>query len=79
MLIALLAIVAGGGQLLWGILLLFLYAVGHGMLSVIAGTSVGFVQKLSASQAYGKASQVLKILMGAAMLIMGLYMFYLGF
>ena len=79
MLIALLAIVAGQGQLAWGILLLFLYAVGHGMLSVIAGTSVGFVQKLSGSQAYGKVSLVLKIVMGTAMLLMGLYMFYLGF
>lgn len=79
MLVALLAIVAGKGQLVWGILLLFLYAVGHGMLSVIAGTSLGFVQKLSASQTYGRVSQVLRILMGAAMLLMGLYMFYLGF
>ena len=79
MLVALLAIVAGKGQLVWGILLLFLYAVGHGMLSVIAGTSLGFVQKLSASQTYGRVSQILRILMGAAMLLMGLYMFYLGF
>lgn len=78
-LIALLAIVAGKGSILWGILLLLLYSIGHGILAVIAGTSIGFVQKLSASDKYGKASFVLKIIMGAMILLIGLYMFYLGF
>ncbi|MEG1559712.1 MAG: cytochrome c biogenesis protein CcdA [Clostridia bacterium] len=78
-LIALLAIVAGKGSILWGILLLLLYSVGHGILSVVTGTSVGFVQKLSASKKYGKASTILKIVMGALILLIGFYMFYLGF
>jgi len=78
-LIALLAIVAGKGSVLWGILLLLLYAAGHGILAVIAGTSVGFVQRLSASGAYGRVSTVLKILMGILILLIGFYMFYLGF
>jgi cytochrome c biogenesis protein CcdA len=52
-LIALLAIVAGKGSILWGILLLLLYSVGHGILAVVAGTSVGFVQKLTTSGKYG--------------------------
>jgi cytochrome c biogenesis protein CcdA len=78
-LIALLAIVAGKGSILWGILLLLLYSIGHGILAVIAGTSIGFVQKLSASEKYGKASFVLKIIMGALILLIGFYMFYLGF
>ncbi len=78
-LIALLAIVAGKGSILWGILLLLLYSVGHGILAVIAGTSVGFVQKLSASDKYGKVSIVLKIIMGTLILLIGFYMFYLGF
>jgi len=78
-LIALLAIVAGKGSILWGILLLLLYSIGHGILAVIAGTSIGFVQKLSASEKYGKASFVLKIVMGALILLIGFYMFYLGF
>ena len=50
-LIVLLAIVAGKGSALWGTLLLFLYSVGHGALAVAAGTSVGFVRKLSRSEA----------------------------
>ena len=78
-LIALLAIVAGQGSIWWGILLLLLYSVGHGILAVVAGTSVGFVQKLSASEKYGKVSTVLKIVMGALILLIGFYMFYLGF
>lgn len=78
-LIALLAIVAGKGSVLWGILLLLLYSIGHGILAIIAGTSIGFVQKLSASEKYGKASTILKNTMGLLILIIGFYMFYLGF
>lgn len=78
-LIALLAIVAGKGSLAWGILLLLLYSIGHGILAVIAGTSIGFVQKLSQSEKYGKASTVLKIVMGSLILLIGFYLFYLGF
>ncbi|NCB52819.1 MAG: cytochrome c biogenesis protein CcdA [Clostridia bacterium] len=78
-LIALLAIVAGKGSILWGILLLLLYSVGHGILAVVAGTSIGFVQKLSSSEKYGKAGIVLKAAMGSLILLIGFYMFYLGF
>jgi cytochrome c biogenesis protein CcdA len=78
-LIALLAIVAGKGSLVWGIILLMLYSIGHGILAVIAGTSVGFVRGLSANPKYGKASTALKITLGAIILIIGVYMFYLGF
>jgi len=78
-LIALLAIVAGKGNIFWGILLLLLYSVGHGILAILAGTSIGFVQKLSSSDRYGKASTILKIVMGTLILLIGFYMFYLGF
>jgi cytochrome c-type biogenesis protein len=78
-LIALLAIVAGKGSILWGVLLLLLYSIGHGILAIVAGTSIGFVQRLSASEKYGRASTVLKIVMGALILLIGFYMFYLGF
>lgn len=78
-LIALLAIVAGKGSILWGILLLLLYSIGHGILAIVAGTSIGLVQKLSSSKKYGRASTVLKVVMGSLILIIGFYMFYLGF
>lgn len=78
-LIALLAIVAGKGSILWGALLLLLYSIGHAVLAVVAGTSMGFVKKLSGSNKYGKVSMILKIAMGFVILLIAFYMFYLGF
>lgn len=78
-LVVLLAIVAKEGSLLWGILLLLLYSLGHSFLMIIAGTSIGFVQKLSMNQKYGITSKVLKIIMGTAMMIIAFYLLYLGF
>lgn len=78
-LIALLAIVAGEGNLLWGILLMLFYSVGHSTLVMIAGTSVGFVQKIGSSETYHKAAKILKIMVGAVILLIGLYMFWLAF
>lgn len=78
-LIALLAIVAGEGNLIWGILLMLLYSIGHSALVMVAGTSVGFVQKINSSEKYNKAATVLRLVMGAAILLIGLYMFWLAF
>ncbi|MFA9466670.1 MAG: cytochrome c biogenesis protein CcdA [Velocimicrobium sp.] len=78
-LIALLAIVACKGSILWGVLLLLLYSIGHAVLVVIAGTSIGFVKKLTSSEKYGRFSAVLKIAMGCVILVIAFYMFYLGF
>lgn len=78
-LIALLAIVAGEGNLLWGILLMLLYSVGHSALVMVAGTSIGFVQKINASGNYKTVASVSKIIMGALILLIGFYMFWLAF
>jgi cytochrome c-type biogenesis protein len=78
-LIALLAIVAEEGSFLWGILLMVLYSIGHSTLVIVAGTSVGFVQKINSSEKYKKAAVVLKVVMGALILLIGLYMFWLAF
>ena len=78
-LIALLAIVAGKGSILWGIVLLLCYSVGHGILAVTVGTSIGLVKKLTSSEKYGKLSGILRITMGILILLIGFYMFYLGF
>ncbi len=77
-LIVLLGIVASSGSIVWGILLLLLYSIGHSVLVLVAGTSVGFVNRLTGSEKYGAFSKVLKYLMGAAILLIGFYMFYLG-
>lgn len=78
-LITLLAIAAGSGNLLWGALLMLVYGVGHGALAVLAGSSIGAVNRLVQSERYGALSRILKIVMGILILMIGLYLFYLGF
>ena len=78
MLIVLLGILAGGGNLVWGIVLMLCYSIGHSLV-MIAGTSIGFVQKINSSEKYKKTAAVLKIVMGAAILLIGLYMFWVAF
>ena len=43
-LVVLLTLVAGKGQVLYGIILLFCYAIGHCLLMLFAGTFTGFVE-----------------------------------
>lgn len=78
-LIALLAIVSQSGNIAFGVVLLMLYSAGHSVLVVIAGTSYGFAQKLMENEKYGKFSAMLTYVMGALVLLIGLYMFWLGF
>ena len=78
-LVVLLGIVARSGNVAWGVLLLLLYSIGHSILVLIAGTSIGFVKRITTSGKYGIFSKVLKIGMGSAILFIGFYMFYLGF
>ncbi len=78
-LIVILAIVAGSGNILWGMLLLLIYSIGHGALAIVAGTSVGFVKKITSNEKFGVWSKVIKVIMGILILIIGLYMLYLGF
>lgn len=75
MLVALITIVAIGDNLAYGILLFFCYSIGSGALTVVAGTSVGFVRRMRNP----KAALASKIIMGLLILMIGLYMFYLGF
>ena len=78
-LITLLAVVAEIGSLLWGILLLLLYSIGHSALVLVAGTSIGFVTSMTSNNKYGAFSKGLRIVMGSVILLIAFYMFYLGF
>lgn len=77
-LIVLLAIVSAKGSLIYGILLLLLYSIGHSVLVVMAGTSLGFVYKIKSSQNYEKINKIIKAVFGILILVLALYMFYLG-
>lgn len=78
MLIALLSIIAARENLTLGIVLMLFYALGYSCLAVIAGTSVGFVQKLNESRGYETASKVLKAVTGTVIMLIGAYMLYLA-
>lgn len=77
-LIVLLAIVSVKGSILYGIILLLLYSIGHSILVVVAGTSIGFVKRTKQSVKYEKINNIIKILLGILILVLALYMFYLG-
>ena len=68
-----------GLVVLAGILLMLLYSVGHSTLVMVAGTSVGFVQKINSSETYNRATKIVKLLMGMVILLIGLYMFWIAF
>lgn len=78
-LIVLLAMVAKQGNPALGIILLLLYSIGHSVVVMIAGTSVGFVKRLSTSEKFGRYNRIFKIVMGIIILLLAFYMFYLGF
>lgn len=78
-LIVLLGIVARSGNIAWGIFLLLVYSMGHSILVIIAGSSIGFVKKITADNKYGVFSKVLKIILGLVILAIAFYMLYLGF
>lgn len=78
-LVAILSVVSGQGNLFYGIVLMLLYSLGHSALVIAAGTSLGFVQKLKRNEKYEKTANILKIVMGTAILFVGLYMFWLAF
>ncbi|MEG1426211.1 MAG: cytochrome c biogenesis protein CcdA [Oscillospiraceae bacterium] len=79
-LMALLAFVAGSGNFFLGIGLLLIFSVGHGILSVVAGTSAGFVLKLSENAGHGsKFHKIFDIISGSLILLIGIYFFYLTF
>lgn len=78
-LVVLLSIAARSKNIFRGILLLLFYSIGYGMLVVVAGTSLGFIRKITSGERYGLFSKVLKYIMGGTILLIALYMFYLGF
>ena len=69
---------AGGGNVLFGFMLLLLFSAGHAVLSVAAGTSVGFVQRLTSNAKYEKISRVIRIVLGIIIILVALYLAYEG-
>lgn len=76
MIVALLAIVYDRGQLVFGIVLLLLFSIGHGILSVVAGTSVGFVQRITSGEKYERASKIIRIVLGVLIFAVALWLLW---
>jgi cytochrome c biogenesis protein CcdA len=69
----LLAYVAGEGNVVYGGVLLFIYALGHSALILIAGTSMGAAKRLLESKGLRKANLVLQKIAGAVIILVGAY------
>ncbi|MPW24444.1 cytochrome c biogenesis protein CcdA [Alkalibaculum sp. M08DMB] len=78
-LIVLLGIVTTSGNIIWSMLLLLLYSIGHSVIVIFAGTSIGLVNNIISNEKYGVFSKYLKYVMGGIILFIAFYMFYLGF
>jgi cytochrome c biogenesis protein CcdA len=69
----LLAFVAQKGDIVYGGVLLFTYALGHSALALIAGTSMGAAKRLIESRGLGKANAALQKIAGAVIILVGVY------
>jgi len=76
---AILAFVASKGNILLGVIMLFLYSIGHCVLIFLAGTSIGLVEGISNSRKTQFIGKVLKIILAIIIFIAGFYLLYLGF
>jgi len=74
----LLAFVAEKGNVLYGGFLLFVYALGHSALVLVAGTSVGAAKGLLESKGLRKAHAVIQKVAGVLIIGIGLYFLFLS-
>ncbi len=75
--IALLAMVAKADRgTWWGIFLMILYAVGHSVLMVAAGTAYSSMEAIINNEKYLKAGNILKMILGFVILAVGLVIIF---
>lgn len=72
-LVVVLTFVASKANYLYGLALLWTYAVGHCLLIIVAGTSMGVAKQLLASKTFGKTNAILKKAAGALIALVGIY------
>jgi cytochrome c-type biogenesis protein len=72
----LLAFVAEKGNVLYGGFLLFVYALGHSVLVLIAGTSVGAAKGLLESKGLRRAHSLIQKIAGALIIVIGSYFLF---
>ena len=72
--LVLLAYVATQGQMLYGMALLFTYAIGHCLLMLLAGTFTGFIEAFAQSRGGADVSNWSRRLGGALVALVGGYL-----
>lgn len=77
-LVVLLTLVAGKAQVLYGIALLFSYALGHCLLMLFAGTFTGFVEGFAKAKGVGNFSAWTKRVSGGIVALAGGWFFWQG-
>ena len=78
-LVVLLTLVAGKGQVLYGITLLFCYAIGHCLLMLFAGTFTGFVEGFVKARGVVNFSSWAKRVSGTVVALVGGWFVWQGF
>jgi cytochrome c-type biogenesis protein len=78
-LVVLLTYLAGSGSsVAWGGTLLLVYALGHSVLILVAGTSMGAARQLIENKKATRALELLRRAAGAAIVLVGAYFAYRG-
>jgi cytochrome c-type biogenesis protein len=78
-LIVLLVYIAGSGSsVVYGALLLLVYALGHSVLIIIAGTSIGAAKSILENKKLTKATDGLRRVAGVLIILVGVYFAYRG-
>lgn len=78
-LLAIVAVVSTGQSVVLGALMLLLYSVGHSVLLLFAGTSVGWITELKRNPKFEKAGKIINAVMGCLLWALSLYLFYIAF
>ena len=71
-------IAAQGSSIIYGALLLLMYAFGHCVLIFVAGTSIGLARGLLESKGLKTSTNVLRKAAGAIIILVGVYFVFLG-
>jgi len=77
--IALLALAAQSGKTLWSVFLLALYAVGHSILLLAAGTGYSVAERWMKDPRYAGFGKKLRIILGLIILLIGIFMIFMAF
>ena len=78
-LLTILAVVAEKKSIATGLLLLFMFSVGHGVLAVVCGASTGYINELAGRKSFQTAETVIRFVLGGLILLLGIYMCWLGY